>query len=306
MSCFVYQNNYQAIQFEKYKDRYTKQFDEGEEVIWATYTETKSVKTTGKYVYRSFYPDTKTMIEYREYKDPDFGIKEGVQKSWSDFGVLTDERKNINGLEQGVCKSYSRKTGILTSECYYEKGKIVGTKKYYDSETGKLKGEYTYENGNRQGEFLVYDDEGNIKEQGEYKADTLFSTNAKMQEFNQEAKTAFKAVEQMPMFGNGCPEFNDYEKKKKCSEDKMLRFIYKSLKCPADAREHGVQGMAIAQYLIDKEGNVQDVEVIRGLCQSIRDEVTRVISGMPKWVPGVQRGEKVKVLYTLPVRFKLE
>jgi len=59
----------------------------------------------------------------------------------------------------------------------------------------------------------------------------------------------------------------------------------KTLKYPIDAREYGIQGMAIVQFVIDKDGNIQDIYVVRGICDSIRKEVTRVVSSMDKWVP---------------------
>jgi len=86
----------------------------------------------------------------------------------------------------------------------------------------------------------------------------------------------------------------------------MLQYVYKSLRYPKQARENDVSGEAIAQFTIDKDGSVVDVKVIRGICQSIKDEVTRVIINMPPWNPGYQNDKPVRVLYTLPVKFKLE
>jgi len=302
MGCFTQKLTYH----ETYKDRYIAFFDEGEELTYSSYTTTKSTKPTGEHVFREFYPDSKTLIQYIEYKDSNYGIRHGIEKEWSDYGVLIAEGRNINGEKEGLHKTYSRKNGKLKTESLFKNGKETGVKKSYDTETGSLISEFTFVNGEREGEFFKYDEKGILKDQGEYRADTLYSSTAKVEPKIKNKGGNFKVVEKMPLFGDGCPELSAHKEKQKCSEDKMLRFIYTNLRYPADAREFGVQGMAIIQYVIEKDGTVSDVEVIRGLCDSIREEVQRVVSTMPTWTPGEQEGKKVKVKYMLPIRFKLE
>jgi len=116
----------------------------------------------------------------------------------------------------------------------------------------------------------------------------------------------FKVVEQMPRFP-GCEDSGGTKEEiAKCAEDKMLQFIYKNLKYPAIARENGVDGMVVLQFVVDKSGNVTDAKVVRDIGAGCGDAAMKVVKQMPQWVPGKQRGRAVKVLYTLPVRFKLE
>ena len=121
--------------------------------------------------------------------------------------------------------------------------------------------------------------------------------------------TVYKVVEEMPRFP-GC-EDSDLElaEKKQCAENEMLKFIYSNIKYPSLARQNGVEGKVIVQFEIGKEGEVRNPKIVRNIGDGCGDEVMRVMALMQnniKWIPGMHKGEKVKVQYTLPVRFKLE
>ena len=120
-----------------------------------------------------------------------------------------------------------------------------------------------------------------------------------------ETDEIFKVVEQMPRFP-GCEGSGSKEEIEKCAEQKMLQFIYKNLKYPAIARENGVEGMCVLQFVVDKAGNVTDAKIVRNIGAGCGESAMKVVNTMPQWIPGKQRGRAVKVLYTLPVRFKLE
>ena len=122
-----------------------------------------------------------------------------------------------------------------------------------------------------------------------------------------EEETIFKVVEDMPRFP-GCEDkgISDKNELKKCAEEQMLKFIYGNIKYPAIARENGIEGKAILQFVVEKDGSVTGIKVLREPGGGCGKEADRVVKMMPKWVPGKQRGQAVKVQYTLPVRFKLE
>lgn len=120
----------------------------------------------------------------------------------------------------------------------------------------------------------------------------------------------FKVVEQMPRFP-GCEDIGGSEKdKENCAKEKMLQYIYKNLKYPAIARENGVEGMTVLQFVVSETGAVKDIKVVRDIgagCGDAAKKVVQAMNNLPqKWTPGKQRGRPVKVLYTLPVKFKLE
>jgi len=120
----------------------------------------------------------------------------------------------------------------------------------------------------------------------------------------------FKVVEQMPRFP-GCEDAGGSDKDKEdCAKAKMLQYIYKNLKYPAIARENGVEGMTVLQFVVSENGSVKDIKIVRDIgagCGEAAKKVVTAMNNLPeKWTPGKQRGRPVKVLYTLPVKFKLE
>ena len=82
--------------------------------------------------------------------------------------------------------------------------------------------------------------------------------------------------------------------------------MYKNLRYPAIAREYGVQGQALVSFVINKDGKPEQILIKRGLCQAIQTELISLLTKMPPWEPGKQGGKPVKVVYTVPIVFKLE
>ena len=103
----------------------------------------------------------------------------------------------------------------------------------------------------------------------------------------------FVVVESMPEFPGGAQE--------------MMKFIAENIKYPVIAQENGIQGRVICQFVIEKNGSVTDIQVVRSSGDASLDkEAERVIKNMPKWKPGKQRGKPVRVKYTIPVAFRLQ
>ena len=102
----------------------------------------------------------------------------------------------------------------------------------------------------------------------------------------------FQVVEQMPEFPGGMGE--------------CMKWLQANIKYPKEAKEKGEQGRVILQFIVERDGSVTDVKVVRSISLALDAEAIRVVSGMPKWKPGMQKGKVVKVKYTLPVMFSLE
>ena len=86
----------------------------------------------------------------------------------------------------------------------------------------------------------------------------------------------------------------------------MNHFINSHLRYPVIAQENGTQGRVTCQFVVGADGRVRDVNVLRGVDPYLDKEAVRVIMGMPKWKPGMQRGKPVRVKYTVPVMFRLQ
>jgi protein TonB len=108
----------------------------------------------------------------------------------------------------------------------------------------------------------------------------------------EEDNVVFQVVETMPAFPGG--------------DQALFKFLGENVKYPVIAQENGIQGRVICQFVVNRDGSIVDVEVVRPVDPSLDKEAIRVIKSMPNWSPGKQRGKSVRVKYTLPVNFKLQ
>ena len=118
----------------------------------------------------------------------------------------------------------------------------------------------------------------------------------------------FKAVEEMPRFP-GCEEMEDVAERKKCAQMEMLQFIFSNVKYPKDAKETGIEGTVVSSFIINKEGKLEDIKILRSVLPSLDKEVKRVVTLMNEmetpWIPGRQNGTAVNVQFNLPIHFRL-
>jgi len=85
----------------------------------------------------------------------------------------------------------------------------------------------------------------------------------------------------------------------------LMKFIQQNIVYPDDARSAGIEGKVIAQFIVNEDGRISDITVLRGIYPGCDSEVIRVLTRMPQWKPGKQNGTTVKVYFKLPVTFKL-
>ncbi|MBK6371901.1 MAG: energy transducer TonB [Saprospiraceae bacterium] len=107
-----------------------------------------------------------------------------------------------------------------------------------------------------------------------------------------DGKSIIKVTETKPQFKKGQGAFYEY--------------LNSNIKYPNDAKKHGITGKAIVEFTIEKNGEVTDIKVIRGLCNSITGVCYELFETMPDWSPGMQNGIPVRVQYSLPITFNLE
>ena len=101
----------------------------------------------------------------------------------------------------------------------------------------------------------------------------------------------FEIVEQNPSFPGGT--------------EALMKWLSKNLKYPASAQENSIQGRVLVQFVVNKDGSIVEPKVLRSVDPALDKEALRVVSAMPKWQPGKQRGKTVRVRFTLPVTFRL-
>jgi protein TonB len=102
----------------------------------------------------------------------------------------------------------------------------------------------------------------------------------------------FEVVEQMPQFPGG--------------DAALMQYLSSHIHYPAVAEENGIQGRVVCTFVVEKNGSISDVRVVRSVDAALDREAQRVIKSMPAWIPGKQNGAPVRVKYTVPVTFRLQ
>jgi len=85
----------------------------------------------------------------------------------------------------------------------------------------------------------------------------------------------------------------------------LLKYIYDNVKYPIEAQENGIQGTVYLRFVVEKDGSIGEIEIIRGVHELIDTEAINVVKNMPDWKPGKHRGRKVSVWFTIPIVFQL-
>jgi len=120
----------------------------------------------------------------------------------------------------------------------------------------------------------------------------------------------FVVVEEMPRFP-GCEETDlSRDAKTDCANKELMAYVLSTVKYPTIARENQIEGYVIAQFVVDKKGNISDIEIKRDIGGGCGQAVAKVLNSMNAdkgaWRPGRQQGRPVKVLFTLPIKFNLK
>ncbi len=101
----------------------------------------------------------------------------------------------------------------------------------------------------------------------------------------------FMVVEDMPSFPGG--------------DVGRMKYLRDNIKYPEIERDNGIQGLVVVSFVVEKNGSISNVKILKGVTPNINNEAIRVVKNMPKWKPGKQRGKSVRVTINLPIRFTL-
>ncbi len=147
-------------------------------------------------------------------------------------------------------------------------------------------------------ELIIVDDDVELEE--EFTIDVDADVFTEVQEFTPiqieeeeevDEDVIFTVVEDQPEFPGG--------------EEARQRFLEDNLRYPTMAREAGIQGTVFVTFVVETDGSVTDVRVLRGIGGGCDEEAVRVVNMMPRWEPGRQRGQPVRVQFNMPIRFRL-
>jgi protein TonB len=153
---------------------------------------------------------------------------------------------------------------------------------------GQLWKDLNYDQNNLNGEIMTYWDNGQLKRHELFQS----GKSVKGECYDREGKSVdFYAFIVLPQFQGGVSA--------------LMEFLSRRITYPVAMQKSHLEGKVFVGFIVNKEGSVTDVKVIRGVSPEFDEEAIRVAKSMPKWNPGMQDGEKVKVHYVLPIVFRL-
>lgn len=282
------------------KKYYKDQIAESEIFLKGTMQTIYLKMADGQFIQKTYYPEKKALTHYITYSGRDFQRVEGAYKEWYDNGQLWKEGQYENGLRSGIWTIYS-----FNSEGAFEKGEYkTGRKEGQWVKTDSLSQtiqETNYQAGKLHGATKIYNKKGELNiqrlyDQGELVKEVIIPTSI--------PADTIQVVKVMPMMKDCTDE--DLEVRKLCSGRLLLESVYKNITYPNWARKNGIEGTALISFLVEKDGSLGNITVLRGLCEDIEKESIRVIQQLPKWSPGRQNGKVVKVQFNLPIKYRLE
>lgn len=120
----------------------------------------------------------------------------------------------------------------------------------------------------------------------------LTTVSAQKTVVSQKNDQIFDVVEQMPEYPGGMQA--------------LFEFLKENIKYPEDAQKQKVEGRVLAKFVVETDGSISNIEVVKHAFPSLDAEAVRVIQAMPKWSPGKQKGQAVRVKYVVPINFNLK
>jgi len=202
------------------------------------------------------------------------------------YEILKYDKADTNKV---VLERYYKSGQIKTETYFYPYcDKIMHGKRKEWYETGQLRMDIDYKNGKLHGQVLTYWDGGQIKRKDKYEEGKLIEGNV----WNQEGKEVkYYNFLIMPEFRGGL--------------NKMIQYLSKKVKYPRESRKKGTEGTVLVSFIVEKDGRVSNVKVIKSVIDVIDNEAIRVVKNFPKWKSGMEDGERIRVQYNLPINFKL-
>ena len=120
----------------------------------------------------------------------------------------------------------------------------------------------------------------------------MVNTNAMAQSKKIANDKVLEKAEVMPQFPGG--------------DQAMMKFVSENVQYPEEAKEKGISGRVMVGFIVEKDGSISDVKVVKGIGGGCDEEAVRVVKAMSKWKPGKEKGKPVRVSYMMPIFFKLQ
>lgn len=252
--------------------KYADFLNEGEEEILSRYHFVVSKSADGHFIRRTFFPETFQLTNEEHFLDQSLKVRNGLNRAWYDNGELKHEINYVENKKEGPASYFHPASGQLSSVGTYSSGQEIGSwRKYHPN--GNLKAIYEYESGQRNGVFKQWSEEDELMFSGYYKDDI------RTVEFTHPDRVDEIMVKP---FLKSCAHLKDSLERKQCSDQGLLMHIYRNIRYPTSARNYGISGTAIVEFVITSDGKVEDINCHSCISMDIRKEVLSIIETLPE------------------------
>lgn len=260
----------------KYRSRYIDKINTEEEIkkSWDNYVITKS--KDGKYFARVYYPQSEQIKSHEQYKSKDLIHKHGLSKQWYSNGTIKSEGNYKEHLKVGQWKYYNKLDGSLSSTGRYKYGSKNGI--WTELESGDTTAIYTYEVGLKYGPFIEFDSTGNIAYKGMY------------------------TLDQKPMLkSETCDEIENYFVRKDCADREMYQLLNSNKYLSNYSRKNRVPGNVLIHFTVTKNGNIENIKILRGKSTKYEKAYCKSIQDFPKFHPGLVNGKPADMIVDIAI-----
>ena len=207
-------------------------------------------------------------------------------KHASYYKTVLNEQADTNRATE-IVYFISGQIKTLKSYSNYKDKKLDGKlKEWY--ENGQIRKDIDYKDGKKNGQLLTYWDNGKPKRIDTYENDKLIEGKC----INSDgAETIHYDYVKIPEFPGGINE--------------LMQYLVIELKYPNKSRKKGIEGRVLVNFIVNKNGAISNIKIVQSVNDELDKEAIRVVKNMPKWEPGMEDGEAVRVAFNLPINFKL-
>lgn len=234
--------------------------------------------------------NTKVTAQEQKSDKKDITVEMGLLEIYDDNGLPMNLTDTIIYGEDGSYVKFetTEAPDPISGEM---RNKITATFSSADGTPNKNV-KFTINEVEKHGDTMMYSVDPFSFSADKFKLKIIAAEDAPVHVLEKDNDTVFQIVEQMPEFPGGV--------------EALMKYISDNVKYPQEAKDKNISGRVVLGFVIEKDGSVNEVKVLRGIGGGCDDEAVRVIKTMPKWKPGRQKGEPVRVFYQIPINFKLD
>jgi len=244
----------------------------------------------GQRIIKRYWPENKVIIQRITYNSDTMNKQNGLFEERWDDGTLVRTGNFVNNMREGKWLLNRNESGV------YRDNRKEGVWTKINSDSTLLE-RLNFVAHQLHGEQIYYDTLGQKRYVEFYENGTLISTTADSSQIEIMEFPVFPGCEDSGLTGGELQT---------CAGNKLLRYVYSKIRYPERAIANNIEGLALVQFYVDVNGQVTDVRVLNGVSKEIKQEVLRIIHGMPTWYPGTINSKPAKIKYTLPIKFKLQ